>query len=355
MDAVAVQRFEEALRRPCHAPAITPRPYRGLRAELLDADAILRVKVLETRSPDPPPGGWSEAGPLRQEVDAVVRKVLAGSVARVGDRLRLAFNVAASRMRNEQLPRYGSTILFWSEPHEEWANTFLVRRDGDRLTLLTVMASSDDVRTDAVLAEYGRLARRDDRDFLLGLARHLADWVCLRPDRLLWESVGWTAMEDWRRQEIGPVRSDPRFRRLLTEAHRTVETKLERWLQGHPDEWGANTYDLPWLIRLLPLSERRQLAATLLRLHTVATREEAEARVTEEELQRHHPSSPDSDYFPLRWAAASALVHQITVALAVCVDPSADGPPPDTVDRARAFVRGGPGDPELTMTPRSAS
>jgi antitoxin component YwqK of YwqJK toxin-antitoxin module len=338
VDAVAVERYRDVLQRSCPAQPVTPRPFHGLREELAGADAVLRIRVTAVHTLDAPLGGTSHL-PRRQEVEVLVRKVLSGSLARPQDRLRLLFDAATHWRRFELLPRFGDGAQFRRGPQQDRDQTALVKQEGDRLTLLTLMDADDRAGTDALLARYASLARRPDVEFVRGLAELIADRIRLAPDRLLWEGWGSLALYDWSRQATPPLLADPQIRLLATRTREVVEAQIERWLQNQEEPW--NLYELPWLIRLLPLEERRHLAATLLRVYPVLLREDQAAQAEEEAL----PPPPDPEpgvvtcRFPGRWAAASAALNELMVSLAACVDPSADTAyPPDLLEKARRFA-----------------
>jgi antitoxin component YwqK of YwqJK toxin-antitoxin module len=340
VDAVAVERYQDVLQRSCPAQPVTPRPFRGLREELAGADAVLRIRVTAVHTLDPPLGGTSHP-PRRQDVEVLVRKVLSGSLARPQDRLRLFFDAAAHQRRFELMPRFGGGVQFWNGPHQDRDQTALVKQDGERLTLLTLMDADDRAGSDALLARYAGLARRPDADFVRGLAELIADRIRLAQDRLLWEGWGSLALDDWNRQAWPPLLADPQIRLLATRTRQAVEAQIERWLQNQEEPW--NLYELQWLVRLLPLDERRHLAATLLRVYPVLLREEKDAQAEEQA----RPPLPDPTpgvvvcRFPGRWAAAGAALNELMVSLAACVDPGANTAyPPDLLERARRFAKG---------------
>lgn len=337
LEELAVRRFRDAEKRECAAPPVAPRPYRGLREELRPADALLRIRVTDVRTPDRPPGWIREMASPPQEVEARVKKVLAGSLCRPGATIRLWFAAAPHYKRFEELHNYGADA-FWNAPHRDWDMTAVVRRQGTRLVLLNLLRADDEMRTDALLTEYSRLARLDDRGFRLGLARLIAPRIRMDRDGLLWSSWGRLALDDWDRNRApGPV--DPALRDLVRRTHDVVLRQMDRYLATRCATM-LNLDELPWLIRLLSLAERRQTAARLLRAHDFLVREATRAKETEDTPAAAPPDAGLSiENARQVWAAGE--LYRVLSCLSVCIDP--DAPPNDAyakdlLDRARSFV-----------------
>lgn len=318
-----------------------PRPFRGLRAELNGADAVLRIRAVAIQTLDP---GWDGSRfPERQEVDAVVKKVFAGSVARPGQRIRLSF---AARQNAD---RARSMSSFLSGVGTESDLTALVKRDGDRLALVTLMSANDVERTDAFFEAYARLARLDDIAFTLGLAELLADRVRLEPDRLLWVNWAWFAFDDWDRLKVAAPPADHRLRRLASETHRAILPQIDAVVRGGTDGrllhvpylFGLNLSELPWLIRLLSPAERRGMATRLLQLHPIFARDLEDARkAAEPPPGQAVPASEELTMQDMHAMGADADMSRLIHCLAVCVDPRAplSYPREEALRRARKFV-----------------
>jgi antitoxin component YwqK of YwqJK toxin-antitoxin module len=327
VDAIAVERYEQVRRLPCSAEPISPRPFRGLREELNAADAVLRIRATDVQTLDRPPGWDLSTGPAaRQQIDAIVVKVLAGSLAQPGQPIRLSFAARENAVR--------------AGVHKDTDFTALVKRDGDRLVLVTVMDANDVERTDAFFQAYARLARLDDGAFALGLAELLADRIRLAPDRLLWVHWAFFAFDDWDRLKLPAPPTDPRLLRVASETQRAILAQVDDLVRG--GEGGPNLFELPWLIRLLSRAERREMAAGLLRMHPLLTREQAEATKAARPgaHQKRHPTD-ELTIDDVRAMGADAAMAHLVHCLAVCVDPLApvSHPREEAVRRAREFVR----------------
>jgi len=334
----ALRRFDEAVRRPCVAHALTPEPFRGLRAELRQGDALWRIRVTDVRTIDRPPGWRSEMAPPPEEVTVLVKKVLVGASARSGETVRLSFAPAPFYRRFEELHNYGPEA-FWNGPHRGWDMTAVVQHEGDRLVLRNLLRADDAMRTDELLAEYGRLARLDDRTFRLGLARMIAPRLVLDPRGLLWGGWGRLAIDDWDRLPREAV-SDAPLRDLVRRTQAAVLGRLDGYLQTR-DTALLNLHELPWLIRQLSRDERRRFAVRLLRMHELVSSEAAELRQKRPALAR--PPAPDEgvslDNVEEVWLMR--LDYEILVSLACCLDPETRPSNPyakDLLERARAFV-----------------
>lgn len=333
--AVALERYEEVVRQTCSVRSVTFRPYLGLREELNAADAVLRIRATDVVTLDRPPGwdGSSET-PARQQIDGVVQRVLAGSLAQPGQRIRLSF---AAR---ENAERSRSMSAFRGGVHTDTDSTAFVKREGDHLVLVAVMDANDVERTDAFFEAYARLARLDDGAFALGLAALLAERVRLSPERLLWVNWAWFAFDDWDRLKVPSPPTDARLRRLASETHHAILAQAEGFVRS--GEGGVNLSELPWLIRLLSRAERREMAAALLRMHPLFARELA--KITRAARPAAHRAEDPNDELTnddIRAMAAEAAMGQLIHCLAVCVDPFApvSYPREEALRRARQFVR----------------
>jgi hypothetical protein len=337
---VAVGRYEAVLRRTCDAVAVSPRPFLGLREELRRADAVAVVRVTGVEMVDRPPG-WRNDMPVQsQRIDATVKRVLAGSLGGAGAGVQLWLATAEHQRRMRLM---GSPEFVWGVGRDQEV-TALVKRNGERLEILNLLAANDDERTDALFTEYARLAALDDRAFMLGLARHLADGVRLAPDRLLW--VRWTllAMDDWRRLPPPSPSSDPKLASLVARTLRAVLGQVDAFGSGRTP--GPNLDELPWLIRLLSEPQRRELAAALLRrIHPIFRHELEEIRRADE----LHPPPTTRDPLDeltledIRAMAASAAMGRLMECLSLCAHPedSSHATHDETLARAQAFVRQG--------------
>lgn len=345
VNRLAVERYDAAVRQTCAAGPLSIRPYRGLRDELRAADAVAVLRLTRVKTVDGPPGWvWSEMPPLPQRIDAIVKKVLAGSLGGAGTRIQLWLAAAQHQRRSRTLPRFGDS-QFWAEAEEDSEVTALVKRDGERLEIVNLLAEDKAARTDALLTEYARLAALDDDAFTIGLARLIADRIRLAPDRLLWAGWGNLAMDDWTRLPAPSLSTHPSLKKLLTETLATTLTQINAF--AHGSDRGFNLHELPWLIRLLAEPERRRMAAALLRVHPVLMLEVENARRA---FDKAHPATPTPEagmsVHAIRSGFAQSAMNALMECLALCVNPQ--GPSryfaDDTLDRARAFVRSdGPG------------
>jgi antitoxin component YwqK of YwqJK toxin-antitoxin module len=336
--ALARRRFDEAMRRPCGAQALMPEPYRGLRAELRPAAALLRVRVTDVRTLDRPPGWIAEMAPPPEEVTVLVKKVLAGSLARPGQTVQLSFAPARLYRRFEELHNYGPEA-FWNGPHREWDMTAVVQRDGDRLVLRNLLRADDTMRTDALLAEYARLAPLDDRSFRLGLARMIAPRLVLDPRSMLWGGWGRLAIDDWDRLPRAAA-SDASLRALAQRTHVAVLSRLDRYLQTRNTTL-LNLDELPWLIRQLSPDERRGTALRLIRMHDLVSSEVA--ALSRKGAASARPAAPDEGVSleNVEVLSLMRLDYEILCSLACCLEPETRPSDPyakDLLDRARTFV-----------------
>lgn len=346
LDRVAVQRFEAAARESCNAGPRPLRPYRGLREELRAADAVVVMRVVDVES-DRPPGWAMGMPPPDQRIDAIVKRVLAGSLGVSDTSIRLWLATAEHRRRFETLPRAENEF----RPSVEKGSdvTALVKRNGERWEIANLLAADQATRTDAFLAEYARLAALDERAFAVGLTPLIADLVRSAPERLLWGGWGPLAMDDWSRLTLPSLADDPSIEKPVSEALATLLVQIDAHAEGHRDGW-LNLRRLPWLIRLLATPQRRTLALALLRLHPIFLSDLEAAEKAAEEARKVRPGAENPETEMPAWAftlaATHAMMAQLMECLALCVDPTTpprahDG---DTVDRAREFVRSASGD-----------
>lgn len=336
-DRVAIQRYQAALSEPCTAAVVEVRPFRGLREELRNADslAILRIQAIEIINRPP---GWSDMPSPPQHVDAAVVRVLRGSLAPPGSKVRLWVDAHQFNRRFETFAQ--SHGLTFARPLVGEEMLALVKRSGERVEIRNLFLANELGPSDAAVREYSRLAALDDDGFRLGLARLVADVVRDRPDRLLW--MGWArlAFDDWSRLTPGPV-GEPRLDAILEPALATAIDQMDALVAGGRD--GVNLHELPWLIRLLDEPQRRRLAVALLRVHTIFQRFVDEARKA---FDKAHPpgapSPPEMTIEMINLGAATGAMMSLHECLALCLDPSR---PPyatsnDPVERARAFAAG---------------
>ena len=229
--------------------------YPGLRAEISQADAILRVLVEKSEAVNLPENfDWRKDRAEEFKVRLLVKSSFKGSLAKPGDTLTLHIRYAENRRRYEQeLSSVGEDIF--ADPVAKGEMVVLLRSANDRVDIINALRASD-----SLIRTYIEISESSQDEAAVKLTQMLNEAMTEN------YSVG-VILNDWKRLRMYLPEQPERFAELRREIYarvlQVIDDRGKRFPSFNLDNLGRAVI----LATVLDEAQRREVVRALLDLY----------------------------------------------------------------------------------------